>query len=226
MTTRAAFWKGIRLHQDAQGMLPNPASVSGERDGVTRLFAKSVSGSPNWKVAIDVYTSVPEVTAYSDLNKQTTLMLRFQQQLSALIAASKAEGDLSWCQDDTQTADVTGSFSGSAATVTHDTPGGSWTPTTNQLVLFRNPTTGAGFVTTIDGTGSGSVTVDLDEAITTAWDMVYVQSCYPTTRFVTHSPGAPQNGAGDYSRTGNAVTYSFLSTADVEISSLHTQDLG
>lgn len=227
MTTKAAFYKGVRLFQNLQGWEPTPSSESARRTGVLRSLGEIVAESPNHFIDLSVLCAVRPVTASSPMDRQTTFNVLMDQVLDRLISVNAALGPVAWCQDDTQYGTVSGSHSaGSSVAVAHGALGGSWVTAANRYVLFRNPDTGAGFVAIIQSRTSGSVTCDLEEAITSSWEIWNVQLHYPSMRFVTMSRGTPNVPSGDYHRTGPQVEYQFEGKGRVVVATALQQDIG
>ena len=120
--------------------------------------------------------------------------------------------------------DVASSYAAGLRAVEVSAPSG-WTPTAGRLVLFRDPTSGEGFVTEIIGyaTGPHRITAQLEVAIDTDWDVLPVVVYWPSCRFATMDPGEP---AGTGSNTHRPeITYSFESMADPVFATAHRATL-
>ncbi len=85
--------------------------------------------------------------------------------------------------------------------------GGGWVPAGGRYVLFRKPSTGAGFVTAIIGVGSGTLTADLAEDIDATWDVVDVRIAIPDVQYQSLDPGRPDDGG--HERWRPRVVYRF-----------------
>ena len=87
-------------------------------------------------------------------------------------------------------------------------------------MLFRKPSSGAGFVTQIIGTGTGTITAMLAEDIDTTWDVVDVRIAIPDVQYQSLDPGRPDDGGHESWRP--RVVYRFtgggeplIATADI-----------
>ena len=121
---------------------------------------------------------------------------------------AKSLGPLSYCLDDERKANVAGSYPAGLAVVAIGAAGGGWVPAGGRYVLFRKPSTGAGFATAIIGTGVGTITADLAEAIDASWDVVDVRIVIPDVQYQTLDPGRPDDGRHECWRP--RVVYRFL----------------
>ena len=224
--TKAAFFKGIKLWQHFQGWTLSPSGEGGRRVGVGRTRGLVVPFSPNWLTSISAQCSIRPVTAVDDEDRQTAFNIGLSQMVDALILASTSLGPLTWCGDDAQVAAVNaGASAGSGVTVNHDAPGGGWVTAAGRHVLFRNPTTGAGFVAAISSRASGSITCDLESDVTTDWEIVSAHLYYAEAKFEAYS--RVFNGpSGDYHSTGGGIAYNFVTQSPVTIAAALQQDLG
>lgn len=180
---RAAYFKGVRLWEALQEM-PAWASRTGEKShsGVRQRNQAANPQSPNFERPVEVRCVVEPrtVDAVSGYETGTAIENTLLDVEDRLRDVSTTAGDLCFCEDNTRKADISGNeTAGANVVVNHGTVGGGWTPATGELVLFRNPSTGAGFYAVIEATGAGTVTCDLDENLTSSWDMVRVERVYP-----------------------------------------------
>lgn len=220
---RGFYFKGCRLWERGEEWHSVPSRSDGSGAlGARRKYATKSGHAPNWQREVVVTTIVEEVTAQADLDQHDTLDVIARRIEERLIALSQTPGDLARVADVSQRANVTGGpySAGSGVVVSHDTPAGSWTPTAGRLVLFRNPSTRAGFVATISSTGSGTITCDLDEDVSTAWDVLPVVAVYPDVHFENVDPGrAELDRATDRWRPG--LEFTFSSRSDSENATAH-----
>lgn len=180
---RAAYFKGVRLWEALQEM-PAWAARTGAKDyeGVRQRNKGANPQSPNYERACDVRCVVEErapnaVSLYETGTAIENTLLDVEDRLRDV---STTAGDLCFCEDNARKADVSGNeTAGTAVVVGHGTPGAGWTPAVGELVLFRNPSSGAGFHSTITAVGAGTVTCDLDANLTSSWDMVRVERVFP-----------------------------------------------
>jgi hypothetical protein len=180
---RAAFFKGVRLWEALQEM-PAFASRTGEKahSGVRQRNQKANPQSPNFERPCDV-RCVVEVRVEDiapGYETGTVIENTLHDIEDRLQDASFTAGDLCFCEDDGRVATITNSeTAGPNVEVEHGTPGEGWVLAVGELVLFRNPTTGAGFHARIEAVGSGTVTCDLEQDLSSAWRMVRVERVLP-----------------------------------------------
>jgi hypothetical protein len=223
----AAFFKGVRLWEVLQEWKP-PATRTGQgqHDGITQTYAKHNPESPNFVRNINVSTVVDPVEkadALADLEPGTHVLIALMRCEQHLIDVATTLGDLSWCQDVDERANVTGGPYAGPATLAigHDTPGGGWVPAVNRLVLVRSPG-GEGFVATIQAVPGGTaVTVAIPDGVTvtSAWDIVNVQVNLPDCAYERMDYGA--RTVFHEGEWRPAVDYSFVGNAAPEIATAH-----
>jgi hypothetical protein len=155
---------------------------------------------------------------------------------------TKGPGYLAWVEDEADVLEVAAPVSGGAnATVTFTNPGG-FTPAVGNLVLFRNRTTGEGFVTTItlvgglppytirvnlqrhsaerDVTTGEPVAEDVD--ITTDWTIHKVAYYYNKVDFLSLSDPEVPTMAEDKAILN--IAYQFLSEGGIVYPSAYSPD--
>lgn len=206
---RAAYFKGVRLWQVFQDWYPWAARTGeGSHDGITQDFVYLNPESPNFLRDPVVECVIEPTEDHADLDTLSTLDVLCLDVETHLRRNAKSLGALSLCQDDERKANVGGSYAAGLRTVAIGACGGGWVPAANRYVLFRKPSTGAGFVTAIVGTGSGTITADLAEAIDSTWDVVDVRIVIPDVQYQTLDPGRPDDGGHECWRP--KVVYRFL----------------
>lgn len=214
MGSKVAFFNGHRLWQDLKHWKPTPVRAGPARKmGLARRLGTLNAKSPNYFYEVSVHTSVHPVTAVSDLGRQETFNLQLLQVMENLIEASTEPGYLSWCQDNTEYVTVSGvtppgSYPGAGAfTYT----GAGFVPAAGQDVLFRDPTSGAGFCARLTAGGAGSGAAPFAEAVAIGWQVVLVRYYFPTACFVTLGGWDTATQAED--RHAFDVTYQFEAAA-------------
>ena len=222
----AAFANGVRLWKNAMTLRAVPAAQgAATKGGQSRKHGRVSNRSPNFLWDITVMTSIPPVTQInSDYGRQATHHLYMLQTGAQLVAQSKTLIHLAWVVDDSVTQDVNANATGGAAVdVTLDSFD-NWTPVAGELVLFRNPTTGDGFVTTIDLVGAGppyTIRCDLqrtaldrsteDVDVTTAWKVYRCAYYFPGCQKVRPNwQDVPSQGEDKHS----TATFTLRSEAD------------
>jgi len=227
MGVRGAYWQGVRLWEAFQRIDASAqASTSVLHQGVDRQYAARNADSHNFTRPIRVETVVPaDKTDSGDLPDWLVVRIQLLDVERDLIsiADSTPQGPLSICQDVDRKADVSGGpYSGNAQTISHGTAGGSWTPTAGRKVLVRKPSSGEGFVATIDSVGSGTVTLDVPSGytVTSDWDLVDVQLVFPDCAYRTMSGGDPS----EWEEVGiPKVAYDFDCESDPAWATAHDQ---
>lgn len=222
---KAVYFHGVRLWENLRYWTVS-ASRQGEMAflGVKQSLSSLNPESPNFIRDINVFCEVAPVSATDDLSVQATIHAALMQKETQLIGVADELGDLSWVEDITQKGNVSGSeTAGSAVVVEHGALGGSWTSEAGHYVLVRNPSTGAGFVSVIQARAAGSVTIDLDVDITSAWDLVNVAFHLPSVAYLRMDPGAPNQAADDKWRS--SVGYVFQGAADPVFATDYNIDL-
>ena len=199
---RAAYFKGVRLWQ----WLQEPEAwaqrtVEQAHDGIGQSHVTRTANSPNFDREAKIDCIVAYTTATSDLATLTTFEHVLNDVEADLITNSTGEGCLTICDDPARKANVTvGPYVGAGAVqvVTYDTIGGSWTPTVNRYCLCRNPSSGAGFysiISAVVASTSLSIVIPTGTTVTTAWDVVDVQTVYPYATYRRmHGGSARQSG--------------------------------
>lgn len=189
---RRAYFKGVELVQHFQHWEPfADRGATPSHQGVTQTYEKLVPDSPCFKrgdLSVRCVLGPIDLADVPDgLDAETTVELALLQAEAFLIAQSKGLGTLSRAQEDDNGADVSGSYAaGLNRNVVLANGPASWTPVAGRLLLFRNPDTGAGFVTPIKTTPDAThVVVDLEAAIDTAWEVVEVQIALDGVRYLT-----------------------------------------
>jgi hypothetical protein len=222
MRRKAAYFKGVRLWQNAQSFPPPQTSGNAGRvTGVTRQFGRlQDEGSPNFFLDLEVPCSIrPPQNVHADMDDQDAHNIELHECVGNLIFQSMPAlplGDLSWCPDDTHTADVlNGPYPpGQDVAVGITAPG--WTPVTGRLVLLRDPTQngGDGFCAKIKATdGASVISVDTPREVGVGWEVIDVTMFYPSCKYERQAFSAPNIGGGDRHRTGTGATYSFTGAA-------------
>ena len=232
--TKAAFYKGQRLHEDLQTWRMSSTADLGRLAGAYRLFGYVNPRSRNRYNELTVATAIRPAVATSTLDRQTAMLLQIAQEHEALVTLSETLGPVSWTQDDTQVAAVTSSHSADpvAQTVSIGAAGGAWVPTAGAYLLCRAPSGTAaaspGFVAVITGTGVGTVDFVVDEDIDSSWEVRAVQMHYPEMAYDTYNDGGPPAPSVDWIRTGPTMAYRFVggSGALLTISPDDEVDLG
>lgn len=233
MSTICCF-NGVKLWQNAKTLRAEPSSQIGRVAGLGKKKGRIKPRSPNALYDITVFTSIPPVTEISTLvGRQATHHLEVLQTQARLVAEGRSYGYVSWIVDESHKLDVTNSETGGTGVVVEYT-GSGFTPAAGQYVLFRNPSTGEGFVTAISAVNPGvSITVDLQKRnldrgldnvnITSAWDILLTAYHFPYATFERMSwREVPSQGEDKHSMD---VQYSFVSESDAVYQSTYTRDL-
>lgn len=210
----AAFWKGVRCWQFAKCLRVQPAASGIQpKIGAGRRRARLSTRSPNfayqivvpcWMAAVSG-DHAKSVAALTGAGRQVTRQIYVSKTLEMFMEQSGGAygpGDLAWVEDIDDVLPVGLAAGGGEDVVVTYTPG-TYAPAVGDLVLFRNPADGSGFVTTITGhVGSPTytMTVDLqrptaerdettgefilqDVDITTDWEILRVSYYYPSCVF-------------------------------------------
>ena len=214
--TKAAYFKGERLHENLQTWKAAPTSMLGRLQGAYRLMGKLNPRSRNRFTELTVLTAVRPKSDTTYMDRQTRLNAALHQKHDSLLASSETLGPVSWTDDDTQAADISSSYSANASPqiVSHGSLGGSWTPVVGHYLLCRRPQTDqtpcAGFVAAITAVGSGTVSFIVTEAIDSNWEIRAVAQHYPEMAYDTFADGGGTNPSVDFVRTGPKVGYRFV----------------
>jgi hypothetical protein len=167
--------------------------------------------------------------ALTGCNRQTSKML-YLLRTQEMIVDQTGFGYLSWCEDDAQYLTVSGTGPWSGVNQQVDVSGSGFTPVTGQLVLLRNLSTGAGFVTAVEAYGGGKITVDCqryslvrsrttnvpvleDVSVSPGWVVVRVWYYYPLTVPLTSEDGPAPTQAEDAHSMG--IQYQFVTESKV-----------
>lgn len=230
-TQRAAYFKGVRLWQWLQE--PEPwaqRTVEQTHDGIGQSHVTRTSNSPNFDREIKIETAIDYAAATSDLSPLTSFEHVLLDVEADLIAVATSEGPLCICDDPARKANVTnGPYVGAGAVqvVTYDATGGSWTPTANRYCLCRNASSGAGFysiISAVVAATSLSIVIPTGTTVTTAWDVVDVQTVYPYATYRRmHGGSAVASGAdsAEASQWRSGVTYYFGHRGSVVMATAH-----
>lgn len=208
---RAAYWKGVRLWEALQDFPDAFAERGGEleHEGVRQDWKLPNPQSANASRPLEVRCVVEERTADAAAGYETGTALQntLHDVERLLIANWTTPGPLCYCENHERKAAISGNeAAGANIVVNHGTPGGGWTPAVGEKVLFRKKTTGEGFTSAIEAVGAGTVTCDLESALTSDWEMVRVERIL--TEVVYLSMGrSPARGADDPERDVPEVTY-------------------
>lgn len=211
---RAFYFGGIRLLDEGQKWSSSPARGSEIVNvGVRRTYARPDPYSANFTRGLRVVCRHDLVTAYSDMNEADTLDAKLMQHEAALIAMSRSNADVSRVPDDTRNVAVTGNAATGPQAVPVGVPAGGWVPTPGRLVLFRNPTTGAGFVTSVTSYVANSLGASLALPVTNAWEVLDVVAVFPEAMFLRMEQG----GISVDQRTDEwrpEIAYEFVTASD------------
>ena len=208
MGTRACYFKGVRLWEVFQDWYPW-ASRTGEggHDGITQDWVYLNPESPNFLRDPVVECVIEPIEDHGDLDTLATMDVICLDVETHLRQNAKSLGHLSYCLDDDRKANVAGSYAAGLRVVAIGAAGGGWVPAGGRYVLFRKPSSGAGFVTQIIGTGTGTITAMLAEDIDATWDVVDVRIAIPDVQYQTLDPGRPDDGG--HERWRPRVVYRF-----------------
>lgn len=217
------FWKGLRLyHSLGDGWEPEEGSEVGTASGVTRKYRSRVFDSPNWEFQIQVPCWFDQLTPISGLSARDTLHLALAQIKKDFISHTGESGPLSWCHDSTRKGDVASSAVAGLRVIPLASLGGSWTPTAGRLILFRDPSSGEGFVTSIVSYAAPNVTCNIPVNIDTGWDVYDITFYWPECQYLGMSQGSPGDATDSHRPR---VIYRFGNNADPVIPSALNQDL-
>jgi hypothetical protein len=209
---RAAFFKGVWLWEVCErvdGWAKRGGSM--EHEGVRQRNKLANPQSPNFDREVKVPCSIElrdedSVASYELGTAITNTLLDVEDRLRDVAGSA---GDLTYCEDKDRVAAVAGAESaGSNVVVDIGTPGGGWVPAAGQLVLFRNPTTNAGFHSVIGAVGGSSITCDLEQDLSSAWEVLRVDRVFPECVYQTMDGGEPRDES-DPERDRKEVTYTF-----------------
>ena len=214
---RAAYYKGVRLWEALQEMPPwAQRTGSMDHEGVRQRNKKANPQSPNFERSIKVRCVVEErsenaVAGYRTGVSIENTLLDVEDRLRDV---ATSDGWLAYCDEHTKQAAVSGNeTAGSNVEVAIGATGGGWVPAAGELVLFRNPVSNAGFVTTILSVGAGTIFADLEEALTSSWDVVRVDRAFPDCVYVSMDGGAARDES-DPELDRKEVTYTFACYGD------------
>lgn len=224
MTTRGAYWQGVRLWEVFQTIDPWATRTTDVLHlGVERQYAARNADSPNFTRPVRVRTVV-EANKEGTVDIPAWVAIRIQladvEKDLVAVAIDTPQGDLSITYDTARKADVTGGpYAGAGQVIAYSNLGGGWVPTAGRKVLVRNPATGAGFVADIDAVVAGtSITIDVPTgySVTSVFDIVDVQLIYPDCAYRSMDGGSPE----DWEEIGiPSVVYEFDCESDPEWSS-------
>ena len=223
---KTSYFNGIRLWEVLKHWKPGSVRTGQARkQGTGKKRGKLMPHSPNHFYEILVHTAVNPVTALSGIGRQETFNLQMLQVQASLLNASGELGYLSWCQDNSEVLDVTGvtppmAYPGSG-TVTYS--GSGFVAAAGQDVLFRNPTTGAGFCARLTSGGGGTLQAVLQEAITSDWEVIRVIFYFPGVNYLTMGGWETATQAEDR-HTFDAM-YSFEADEDVSFATAFSMNL-
>jgi len=226
MGNKVCYFRGVRLWENLKHWKPSSVRAAPTRKtGLSRKLARSNPRSGNFAYDVAVHTDVKPVTAISGLGRQETFNLAMLQVQAALIGLSDEAGPLSWCQDDAEYLTVSGvtppgAYPGSGVV---SYTGSGFTPAIGDYCLFRNPTTGDGFVAAITAIGTGTVTAILPEAVAAAWEIVLVRFYLPTATYLGISGWDTATQAED--NHAFDVTYTFEVTSHAVYKAAYAIDL-
>lgn len=195
----ACFFNGVRLWQNAKTLRAVPsAQGAAAKTGMSRIRGRVNNRSPNHLYDITVFTSIPPVTQISaNYGRQATHHLYNLQVQKMLVEQSRSFGHLAWVVDDSKKLSVASAATGGPNVSVTFSNFTAWTPVVNDLILFRNPVTGDGFVTVVEAVGAAppyTVQVDLQRTgldrdtiavdLTTAWKAYLVAYYFPMSQFL------------------------------------------
>mgnify|MGYP001811874605 CR=1 FL=1 len=208
MGKRACYFKGVRLWEVFLDWYPWAARTGeGSHDGITQDWVYLNPESPNFLRDPVVECVIEPTEDHGDLDTLATMDVLCLDIETHLRSNAKSLGPLSVCLDDERKAGVGGTYPAGLAPVAIGASGGGWVPAGGRYVLFRRPSTGDGFVTQIIGTGTGTITAELEEGIDATWDVVDVRIAIPDVQYQTLDPGRPDDGGHECWRP--RVTYRF-----------------
>lgn len=248
-----AFWKGVRLWQYAKCLRvqPAPAGAISPKPGLSRRRARLDSRSPSFAYQIMVPCWAPSISgdhggsraALSGMGRQVTRQVYVSKTLEFLIdnsGGTAGPGYLAWIEDESEYLTVAAPASG-GTTVQVQYSGAGFAPATGNLVLFRNKTTGAGFVTTVTATAAGPtrITVNLqrhsaerdpatgepvaeDVDVTTDWTIHKVAYYYDKVAFASMSDPEVPTQVEDKAIFN--IAYQFLSEGGILYPSAYSPD--
>lgn len=214
---RTAYFKGVWLWEVLQDM-PGWAMRTGAKDheGVRQRNKASNPQSPNFERPIKVRCSIElrDLDAVSGYEIGTAIENTLLDVEDRLRDVATTEGDLCFCENNERKAAISGAeTAGANVVVNHGTAGGGWVPAVGHLVLFRNPITNAGFYSVIEGVGSGTMTCDLDEDLSSDWEVLRVERVFPSCTYDSMDGGQARDD-NDPERDRDEITYSFTCYAD------------
>lgn len=255
MATRA-FYKGTMLWQYAKALRAAPiAGAANVKMGLSRRRARIASRSPNFSYALSVSTFqavvgdttnpyFPGPATLTGVGRQVTKQIYVAKTHEFLIdntGGDKGLGYLAWVEDDSEVLAVAAPTpGGAAATVTHS--GAGFAPAVGDLVLLRNATTGAGFVTTVLSTPTSSTfTCNLQRHsatrplgsetptpenvdITTAWTILKVAYYYDRVMFMGMNPEEITSMGED--KVAMDLSYTFQSESGILYAAAVTPTFG
>lgn len=234
MGSTVAFFNGVRLWKNAKSLRAEPGAQVGRVGGLGKRHGRIKVRSPNALYDVSVFTSIPPVTEISTtVGRQATHHLEVLQTQARLVAQSRSHGYISWVVDESHKLDVSGSVAGGAnKTVAY--AGSGFVPAAGDYVLFRNPTTGDGFVTQVESIpGAGQILVDLQSRdldrnlasvdITAGWDILLTAYHFPYAGFERMVwREVPSQGEDKHSMD---VQYTFASETDAVYATAYVRDL-
>lgn len=234
MGSTVAFFNGVRLWKNAKTLRAEPINTIGRAGGLSKKRGRIKPRSPSGLWDIMVSTSIPPVTEISTLvGRQATHHLEVLQTQERLNDECRSYGYVSWVVDEEHKLDVAGSETGGPNVVV-DYTGAGFTAVVGQDVLFRNPSTGEGFVTRIEALpGAGQMTVDLQAYdldrelvavdITSGWDILLVAYYFPFAGFERMVwQEVPSQGEDKHSMN---VQYAFVSESPAVYRTAYVRDL-
>lgn len=235
----AAFWKGVRCWQFAKCLRvqPQPGALQ-PKVGLDKVRARIDARSPNfvyqilvpcWMRAVDGDNGVASL---SGQGRQVTRQIYMGKTLEFFVDNAQALGQLAWVEDTSDVLAVAaGASGGTDVDVTYTAA--TYDPSAGDLVLFRNPNTGEGFVTTITlvgakppytmrvnlqrptvarNTSTGEPVME-DVDITTDWEILKVSYYYDKVAFSSMSDPEVPTMVED--KTVLNCAYTFMAEAGI-----------
>lgn len=170
MGNSVAFFKGVRLWQNAGSLRAQPQQAMQPKLGASRARARLDNRSPNvlyqimvncWIVPIGDTFHPDSKSALGSRGKQVSRQVYSAKTLELLVDSQgldKGLGQLAWVEDEDNYMTVSvGSAGGDAASITCATTASGWEPSVGDYVAIVDPSTGSGFTTQVDAYPGGGV---------------------------------------------------------------------